>query len=58
VARLFHLQTNLRFGCVILRHYLNLEQGDLFMALGRYNGTRGQAPYPQAVLAARQRWRL
>jgi soluble lytic murein transglycosylase-like protein len=58
VARLFHLQTNLRFGCVILRHYLNLEQGDLFMALGRYNGTRGQAPYPQAVLAARQRWRF
>jgi soluble lytic murein transglycosylase-like protein len=57
-ARLFHLQTNLRFGCVILRHYLNVEQGDLFMALGRYNGTRGQAPYPQAVLAARQRWRL
>ncbi len=55
-AYLFHLQTNLRFGCVILRHYLNLEQGDLFMALGRYNGSRGQAAYPQAVLAARQRW--
>ena len=55
-ARLFHLQTNLRFGCVILRHYLNVEQGDLFMALGRYNGSRGLAPYPQAVLAARQRW--
>ena len=55
-ARLFHLQTNLRFGCVILRHYLNLEQGELFMALGRYNGSRGLAPYPQAVLAARQRW--
>lgn len=55
-ARLFHLQTNLRFGCVILRHYLNLERGDLFLALGRYNGSRGQAPYPQAVLAARLRW--
>ncbi|NBQ91296.1 MAG: lytic transglycosylase domain-containing protein [Betaproteobacteria bacterium] len=55
-ARLFHLQTNLRFGCVILRHYLNLEQGDLFMALGRYNGSRGQPAYPQAVLAARRRW--
>lgn len=55
-ARLFHLQTNLRFGCVILRHYLNLERGDLFMALGRYNGSRGQSTYPQAVLAARQRW--
>lgn len=57
-ARLFHLQTNLRFGCVILRHYLNLEQGDLFMALGRYNGSRGQAAYPQAVLSARRRWQV
>ena len=56
-SRLFHMQTNLRFGCVILRHYLDREGGDLFMGLGRYNGSRGQAPYPQAVLAAQQRWR-
>ena len=56
-SRLFHMQTNLRFGCVILRHYLDREAGDLFMGLGRYNGSRGQAPYPQAVLAAQQRWR-
>jgi len=55
-ARLFHLQTNLRFGCVILRHYLDAEQGSLFMALGRYNGSRGKAAYPDAVLANRQRW--
>jgi len=55
-SALFHLQTNLRFGCVILRHYLDREQGDLFMALGRYNGSRGQAPYPTAVLGARNRW--
>lgn len=55
-SRLFHLQTNLRFGCVILRHYLDREQGDLFLALGRYNGSRGQAPYPTMVLGARQRW--
>jgi len=53
---LFQWQTNLRFGCVILRHYLALEQGDLHMALGRYNGSRGQLPYPKAVLAAKQRW--
>ena len=53
---LFQAQTNLRFGCVILRHYLNLEQGDLFMALGRYNGSRGQVPYPNAVLAAQRQW--
>lgn len=56
-SRLFHLQTNLRFGCVILRHYLEREGGDTFMALGRYNGSRGQAGYPQAVMAAQQAWR-
>jgi soluble lytic murein transglycosylase-like protein len=56
VARLFHMQTNLRFGCVILRHYLERERGDLFMALGRYNGSRGRPEYPNAVFAARQRW--
>ncbi|TSE26851.1 Membrane-bound lytic murein transglycosylase C [Tepidimonas sediminis] len=54
--KLFHLQTNLRYGCVILRHYLDRERGDLFLALGRYNGSRGQAAYPNAVLAARRRW--
>jgi soluble lytic murein transglycosylase-like protein len=56
VSRLFHLQTNLRFGCVILRHYLDAERGDLFMALGRYNGSRGKAEYPNAVLASRRLW--
>ena len=55
-SRLFHLQTNLRFGCTILRHYLDRERGDLFMALGRYNGSRGKRPYPDAVFAARRRW--
>jgi soluble lytic murein transglycosylase-like protein len=53
---LFHTQANLRFGCVILRHYLDRESGDLFMALGRYNGSRGQPQYPDAVLAARSLW--
>ena len=55
-GRLFHMQTNLRFGCVILRHYLDRERGDLFLGLGRYNGSRGHAVYPQAVLAAQQQW--
>jgi soluble lytic murein transglycosylase-like protein len=54
--RLFHMQTNLRFGCVILRHYLDLERGDLFMALGRYNGSRGRPEYPNAVFGARNAW--
>ena len=55
-AVLFQWQANMRFGCVILRHYLSLEKGDLHMALGRYNGSRGQLAYSQAVLAAKQRW--
>ncbi|KAF1047937.1 lytic transglycosylase domain-containing protein [Xylophilus sp.] len=55
-ASLFHMQTNLRFGCVILRHYLDRERGDLFLALGRYNGSRGRAPYPNAVFAAERNW--
>ncbi|WP_332775069.1 lytic transglycosylase domain-containing protein [Polaromonas sp.] len=55
-GKLFHMQTNLRFGCVILRHYLDREKGDLFMGLGRYNGSRGKAPYPHAVLGARKQW--
>jgi len=53
---LFHMQTNLRFGCVILRHYLNIERGNLFMALGRYNGSRGKPEYPGAVLARQANW--
>ena len=46
---LFHLRTNLRYGCVILKHYLEIEKGDLFRALGRYNGSLGQADYPRMV---------
>ena len=55
-GKLFHMQTNLRFGCVILRHYLDRERGDLFLALGRYNGSRGRAPYPNAVQGAQRNW--
>ena len=55
-GKLFHMQTNLRFGCVILRHYLARDKGDLFMGLGRYNGSRGKAAYPDAVLGARKLW--
>lgn len=56
-SKLFHMQTNLRFGCVILRHYLDRERGDLFLALGRYNGSRGRPEYPNAVFAAQRNWR-
>jgi soluble lytic murein transglycosylase-like protein len=51
-SSLFHMQTNLRFGCVILRHYLERESGDLYLALGRYNGSRGRPAYPNAVFRA------
>ena len=52
------MQTNIRFGCVILRHYLDMERGNLFMALGRYNGSRGRAEYPNMVTAAWRGWKL
>ncbi len=55
-SHLFHMQTNLRFGCVILRHYLDRERGDEFMALGRYNGSRGKATYPNLVFSAQRNW--
>ena len=48
---LFNLRTNLRYGCIILRRYLDIENGDYFRALGRYNGSLGRAEYPNAVLA-------
>lgn len=51
---LFHLRTNLRYGCTILRHYLDIEQGDLYRALGRFNGSLGQPEYPNMVRAAWQ----
>jgi soluble lytic murein transglycosylase-like protein len=53
---LFHLQANLRYGCSILRMYIDIERGDLFLALGRYNGSRGRQEYPNAVRAAWKRW--
>jgi soluble lytic murein transglycosylase-like protein len=51
---LFDLRTSLRYGCTILRHYLDIEKGDLFRALGRYNGSLGQPDYPNMVRAAWQ----
>ncbi|HEX5628441.1 MAG TPA: transglycosylase SLT domain-containing protein [Usitatibacteraceae bacterium] len=54
---LFHARTNLRYGCVILRHYLQVENGNLANALGRYNGSLGRPEYPQRVLRAMDaRW--
>ena len=56
-AALFNEPANLRYGCVILRHYLDIEGGNLFRALGRYNGSLGRPEYPQAVQRAWERWR-
>ena len=56
---LFHERTNLRYGCTILRHYLDRERGNLANALGRYNGSLGQAEYPNRVFKAlREKWAL
>jgi soluble lytic murein transglycosylase-like protein len=52
---LFHLRINLRYGCTILRHYLDIEKGDLYRALGRYNGSLGRPEYPNMVLSAWKR---
>jgi soluble lytic murein transglycosylase-like protein len=55
---LFHQRTNLAYGCAILRHYLDIENGDYFRALGRYNGSLGKPQYPNLVLAAwKGRWK-
>ncbi|MCK9389156.1 MAG: lytic transglycosylase domain-containing protein [Sulfuritalea sp.] len=51
-SNLFHMRTNLRFGCTILRHYLDIEKGDLYRALGRYNGSLGKPEYPNMVRGA------
>ncbi len=56
---LFQERTNLRYGCTILRHYLDREHGNLSNALGRYNGSLGQPDYPNRVLRAwKERWAL
>jgi soluble lytic murein transglycosylase-like protein len=47
---LMHIDTNLRYGCTILKFYLDMENGDLGRALARYNGSRGQRQYPNKVL--------
>ena len=55
---LFHLRTNLRYGCVILRHYLDIEKGDVVRALARYNGSLGKFEYPNTVLGMQEsRWK-
>ena len=55
---LFDSRTNLAYGCVILRHYVDQENGDYFRALARYNGSLGSAKYPRLVLAAwKGRWK-
>ncbi len=57
-ASLFDMRTNIRMGCLILRHYLDMEKGNLFLALGRYNGSRGRPEYPTAVERAWKKWKF
>ena len=56
---LFNVQTNLRYGCTILSHYLQIEKGNLVRALARYNGSIGQPWYPKLVTDAYNKyWKL
>lgn len=57
VKNLHNARINVRYGCVILRHYLDIENGDLVRALGRYNGSLGRLDYPKKVFAVLNRWR-
>lgn len=57
VKNLHNARINVRYGCVILRHYLDMENGDLVRALGRYNGSLGRLDYPKKVFAVLNRWR-
>ena len=57
-SKLFNMQTNLRYGCAILRMYIDMEAGSLYLALGRYNGSRGRPEYPNSVLAAWKKWEM
>ena len=52
---LMHPPTNLRYGCTILRHYLNKEKGNWTRALARYNGSLGKTVYPEKVMNAWQK---
>ena len=52
---LFDVRTNLRYGCTILRHYRNVERGNMTRALARYNGSLGRSTYSDAVIGAWQR---
>ncbi|MEK9765366.1 MAG: lytic transglycosylase domain-containing protein [Thalassolituus sp.] len=49
---LMDTRTNLRYGCTILKHYLDREKGNLIRALARYNGSLGKTKYPEKVLTA------
>jgi soluble lytic murein transglycosylase-like protein len=51
-GKLFDMRSNIRYGCTILWHYVDIERGDLFRALGRYNGSLGKAEYPNLILRA------
>ncbi len=54
---LFHMRRNLRYGTVIFRHYLDIEKGDYFRALGRYNGSLGKSTYVDKVMNRLEYWK-
>lgn len=52
---LMNAATNLRYGCTILKHYLDKEKGDWIRALARYNGSLGRTKYPEKVMLTWER---
>lgn len=54
---LIDVETNLRYGCTILKYYLDKEKGHLAYALARYNGSYGKSWYPEKVMVAWDYWR-
>ena len=56
-ANLFDIDTNVRFGCLILKTYLKIEKGNMFRALGRYNGSLGKRKYPDKVFSRLEKYR-
>lgn len=53
---LTEIDTNLRYGCTILSHYIKRSKGNLSEALARYNGSYGKMKYPNKVYANQNRY--
>jgi soluble lytic murein transglycosylase-like protein len=53
---LLEIETNVRYGCAIIRHYIDRYK-KLDRALAAYNGSLGRKKYPNKVFAAMKRFK-